>query len=394
MIDSVLRDIFRINLGVKKYERVLLFNDRPSEKENNTPSPPFNKGGQEGFSGEDMSESDMERRSKLGSLSLLIAEIGKNFCKSIILHEYSATGSHGAEPPSELWELAFGEKSIKALKKEKLLLPILKKTIKDKDIKKAEAVIRRYKNKAVNCVIALSNYSTSHTRFRDFLTRVCGCRYASMPLFDVSMLEGAMNVDWKALAKRTRGIAKVVNMAELIKVKTQNGTFITFSKKGRKVISDTGILTRKGSFSNLPAGEVYLAPLEGTANGTLILEWGPTKQFASPITLTIKDSYVTDISGNDEYIEHLRMKLSENKGNGNIAEFGIGTNDAAKRPDNILESEKILGTVHIALGDNSSFGGKVKAPFHQDFIFFKPTVTLIHKDGSRKEILKAGKCAI
>lgn len=215
-----------------------------------------------------------------------------------------------------------------------------------------------------------------------------------MPLFDVSMLEGAMNVDWKALAKRTREIAKVVNMAELIKVKTQNGTFITFSKKGRKVISDTGILTRKGSFSNLPAGEVYLAPLEGTANGTLILEWGPTKQFASPITLTIKDGYVTDISGNDEYIEHLRMKLSENKGNGNIAEFGIGTNHAAKRPDNILESEKILGTVHIALGDNSSFGGKVKAPFHQDFIFFKPTVTLIHKDGSRKEILKAGKCAI
>jgi leucyl aminopeptidase (aminopeptidase T) len=88
------------------------------------------------------------------------------------------------------------------------------------------------------------------------------------------------------------------------------------------------------------------------------------------------------------------MRLSENKGNGNIAEFGVGTNHAAKRPDNILESEKILGTVHIALGDNSSFGGKVKAPFHQDFIFFKPTVTLIHKDGSRKEILKAGKCAI
>ena len=154
---TALRDIFRINLGVKKYERVLLFNDRPSEKE-------------------DIDESDMERRSKLRSLSLLTAEIGKNFCKSIILHEYPATGSHGAEPPSELWELAFGEKTIKALKKEQLLLPILKKTIKDKDIKKAEDIIRRYKNNAVNCAIALSNYSTSHTRFRDFLTRVCGCQ--------------------------------------------------------------------------------------------------------------------------------------------------------------------------------------------------------------------------
>jgi leucyl aminopeptidase (aminopeptidase T) len=375
MIDSVLRDIFRINLGVKKYERVLLFNDTPSEKEI-------------------IDESDMERRSKLGSLSLLTAEIGKNFCKSIILHEYSATGSHGAEPPLELWELAFGEKLIKALTKEKLLLPILKKNAPDKDIKKAEGIIRRYKNNAVNCAIALSNYSTSHTRFRDFLTRVCGCRYASMPLFDVSMLEGAMNVDWKALAKRTREIAKVVNMAELIKVKTQNGTFISFSKKGRKARSDTGILTRKGSFSNLPAGEVYLAPLEGTANGRLVLEWAPTRQFESPITLTVKDGYVVDVSGEDKYAEYLNIRLSERRENGNIAELGIGTNDAAKRPDNILESEKIFGTIHIALGDNSSFGGKVKTPFHQDFIFFKPTVTLIHNDGSRRSILKDGRCAI
>jgi aminopeptidase len=372
LIDSVLRDIYRINLGVKKYERVLLFNDRVSEKE-------------------DINESDLERRSKLRYLSLLAADIGKYFCKSITFHEYAATGSHGAEPPSKLWELAFGEKTVETLKKERLLLPILKKTAKNQDIKRAEDIIRKHKNNAVNCVIALSNYSTSHTRFRDFLTRVCGCRYASMPLFDISMLEGAMNVDWKALAKRTMGIAKVINMAEFIRVKTPNGTYISFSKKGRRARSDTGILTRQGSFGNLPAGEVFLAPLEETANGKLVLEWGPTRQLESPLILTVKDGYVTDVSGEDKYAEYLNMRLSERKENGNIAELGIGTNDAAKRPDNILESEKILGTVHIALGDNSSFGGNVKTPFHQDFVFFKPTVTLIYKDGSRKDILKAGR---
>lgn len=372
MIKFVLRDIFRINLRVKKYERVLLFNDRVSEKE-------------------DINESDLERRSKLRYLSLLAADIGKNFCKSIAFHEYAATGSHGAEPPSKLWELAFGEKTVKTLKKERLLLPILKKTARDQDIKRAEDIIRRHKNNAVNCVIALSNYSTSHTRFRDFLTRVCGCRYASMPLFDISMLEGAMNIDWKALAKRTIGIAKVVNKAEFIRVKTPNGTYISFSKKGRRARSDTGILTRQGSFGNLPAGEVFLAPLEGTANGKLVVEWGPTRQLESPMILTVKDGYVTDVSGEDKYAEYLNKRLSERKENGNIAELGIGTNDAAKRPDNILESEKILGTVHIALGDNSSFGGNVKTPLHQDFVFFKPTVTLIYKDGSRKDILKAGR---
>jgi aminopeptidase len=367
-----LRNIFKVNLGVKKSERVLVFNDMVTGKTV-------------------LSDSDRERILKLRVLSLLTAEIGKYFCKTIISFEYPATGSHGAEPPPGLWKLAFGEKPVEELKKEKLLAQLLKKTARDSDIKKAEHIINKYKKGAVNCVIALSNYSTSHTRFRDFLTRICRCRYASMPLFDISMLEGAMNVDWKALAKRTKGIAKIVQPAEVIRIKTPNGTNIAFSKSGRKTAVDTGILTRPGSFSNLPAGEVYLAPLEGTANGKLVLEWSPSRQLTSPVTLTVSNGYVVDISGSEEYAEHLRKKLEERHENGNIAELGIGTNNAAKRPDNILESEKILGTIHIALGDNSSFGGNVKTPFHQDFIFFKPTVTLIYRDGSREEILKGGR---
>jgi aminopeptidase len=372
LITCTLRDIFRVNLSVKKHERVLLFNDKVTEKE-------------------DISESDRERRLKLRCLSMLAAETGKSFCKSIVSFEYPATGSHGSEPPQELWELAFGEKAVMALKKDAIFNPILNKTAKEKDIERAENIIRRYNKNAVDCVIALSNFSTSHTRFRDFLTRICGCRYASMPLFDISMLEGSMNVDWKALAKMTDRIAKLVKTAEHIEVKTPNGTRISFSAKGRKVVSDTGILTRQGSFSNLPAGEVYLAPVEGTAQGRLVLEWSPTRQLTSPVTVTVKDGCVADISGKDEYTEYLRMKLAERPENRNIAELGIGTNKAAKRPDNILEAEKIFGTIHLAFGDNSSFGGKVQTPFHKDFVFFKPTVTLIKKNGTRKELLKAGR---
>ncbi|MFZ6017515.1 MAG: aminopeptidase [Nitrospirota bacterium] len=369
---EISRAIFKVNLGVKKSERVLLFTDRPSVKEV-------------------IDESDIERRSRLKCISLLAAEIGRNYCKSITFYEYESTGSHGAEPPLGLWEIAFGEKTVEALRKDKILNPILKKNTRDQDIKKAEYIIRKHKNNAVNCIIALSNYSTSHARFRDFLTRICRTRYASMPLFDVSMLEGPMNVDWKGLAKRTIEIEKRVNRAESIEIRTSNGTYISFSKKGRRAKSDTGILTRRGAFGNLPAGEVFLAPLEGTANGKLILEWAPTRQLKSPITLTVRDGYVVDVAGADEYAEYLNARLSERRENGNIAELGIGTNDRATRPDNILESEKILGTIHIALGDNSSFGGTVKTPFHQDFVFFKPTVTLIHKDGNRETILKAGR---
>ncbi len=372
MITEVLRNIFRVNLGIKKTERVLIFTDRPSPDEEI-----------------DISEAD--RRSKLKCITFLASEIGKSFAKEVIVYEYPATGSHGAEPPLELWEIAFGKRAVAALQKSSVVNRILEKNADISDIEKAEGILSKFTKDSVNAVIALSNYSTSHTRFRDLLTRICRARYASMPLFEISMLEGPMNVDWKSLSKVTKQIAREVSKAEKIEITTANSSHISFSIRGRKAMTDTGILTEPGSFGNLPAGEVYLAPVEGTAIGRLILEWAPTRELKSPVTLIVKEGYVKDILGDEEYTEVLRKKLSERKENANIAELGIGTNNRAKRPDNILESEKIMGTIHIALGDNSSFGGSVKAPFHQDFVFFKPTVTLVHKDGKRNVLMKKGK---
>lgn len=372
MLTDSIRAIYKTNLGVRKGERVLIFTDIIS-------------------SAELMDSMERCRRERLRDIALLTAEIGKSFTEKISYHDYTATGSHGAEPHEELWGIAFGEKALKELKKHRLLKLLLKKEINDEGIKKAETIISRHKKSAANAAIALPNYSTSHTRFRDFLTRVCGCRYASMPLFDAFMLEGAMNVDWKGLAKRTAAIARVVNRAEAIEIKTPNGTHLTMSKHGRKALADTGILTRQGSFGNLPAGEVYMAPLEGTAKGELILEWAPTRELKSPIKLTVKNGLVAVIEGDEPYKDVLRSKINERKENANIAELGIGTNNKAKRPDNILESEKILGTIHIALGDNSSFGGNVRTPFHQDFVFFKPTLTLSSKDGEKTVLMRDGK---
>jgi len=369
---SVIRSIFRVNLGLRNTERCLIFTDSPSDKEVLGPK-------------------EAERRSRLKCVAFLAAETGKGLSKGILFHEYPATGAHGAEPPAELWRLAFGKRAVAALEKRGLLDRLLKKEMDAVSLSEAEAVIARWQEDAVDAVVALANYSTSHTRFRDLLTRVCGARYASMPLFDVSMLEGPMNPDWKRLAARSREIASRVRKAEGVEITTGNGTRISFSIRGRKVLADTGILTRPGSFGNLPAGEVFLAPLEGTAEGKLVLDWAPTRQLESPVTLTVRKGLVESISGDEEFADQLREKVSEKAENRNIAELGIGTNERAKRPDNILESEKIMGTVHIALGDNSSFGGKVQTPFHQDFVFFKPTVTLVHKDGTRALLMKKGK---
>jgi hypothetical protein len=144
---------------VKKHERVLVFTDSISVKE-------------------DLSGADRERRTKLASLALLSAEIGKTFCKTRYF-TYPSTGNHGAEPPSDIWKLAFGKATVEALKKNRLLSPILKKTAGDDDIKRAEDIIRKQKDAAVDCVVALSNYSTSHTG--SGICQICGCRMQACP---------------------------------------------------------------------------------------------------------------------------------------------------------------------------------------------------------------------
>jgi aminopeptidase len=60
----------------------------------------------------------------------------------------------------------------------------------------------------------------------------------------------------------------------------------------------------------------------------------------------------------------------------NVAEFGVGTLDTARISGNVLEDEKALGTIHIALGNNASMGGRVTAPVHLDAVVRKPSVWL------------------
>jgi len=173
MLTGAVREIFHTNLGVKRTERVLVFTDRPTKRDV-------------------VSDEDLQRWLRLKEdISMLLVETGRGFAREVSFYCYPSRGGHGVEPPEGLWKAAFGEKAVEALKEKRLLRAIIQKKASPEKIEEAEEIIRRYSAQAVDVVIALSNYSTSHTRFRDLLTRVCSARYASMPLFDVQMLEGA-----------------------------------------------------------------------------------------------------------------------------------------------------------------------------------------------------------
>jgi leucyl aminopeptidase (aminopeptidase T) len=63
----------------------------------------------------------------------------------------------------------------------------------------------------------------------------------------------------------------------------------------------------------------------------------------------------------------------------NIAELGIGTNHEASVSGNILEDEKVMGTIHVAFGNNISMGGTCNVGIHIDGVVTKPTVFIDQK---------------
>jgi leucyl aminopeptidase (aminopeptidase T) len=246
--------------------------------------------------------------------------------------------------------------------------------------------------KSVDITIAITTYSLSHTDARENACKA-GVRVASMPLFLADMFYegGSMAADYTAIRRESESFAKEITGAKEIAVTTKGGTDVKFSLVGRKGMSEGGIYAEKGAWGNLPAGEAYSTPLEGTGNGKLVVEKGWHPYLKENMTITFKNGNVTEILGGGSVGDELRNLLKPGineepySSRRNMAEFGIGTNPNAKRPDNTLESEKIRGTVHIAVGDNAHMGGKVHADLHQDFIQPKPNVwvdgRLIMKEG-------------
>ena len=149
---------------------------------------------------------------------------------------------------------------------------------------------------------------------------------------------------------------------------------------------------KPGQWSNLPAGEAYIAPLEGTAQGELMVEkeWYPNLK--ENMVITFEKGLACKVQGGGNTNRKLKEILGLGPGKTrrenrcNLGELGIGTNPKARRTDITIEAEKIRGTLHIGMGDNSHMGGKVVADYHQDFVVPGPDLFL---DG--KKVMDQGR---
>jgi len=222
-------------------------------------------------------------------------------------------------------------------------------------------------------VLIPTTKSLSHTKARKEACAT-GARLASMPGITNYVFLRVSDADLNQITDLNKKIGEILDKGREVHVTTEKGTDIKFSINRRNAKQDSGLLLKKGDSGNIPAGEVFLAPVEGTANGVFIIDngVGGIGRTKKEIRVEVKDGFAVKIEGNNELVKTLQKVKDKNAYN--IAEFGIGTNKKARITGNTLEDEKVLGTCHIAFGNNSGFGGKISVPVHIDGIISKPTI--------------------
>ena len=322
-------DMLRVNMGLKAGETLVVATDVPRVIDWQRDSP-------------DRIEEMLER----AMLARLVADVAaERFPRCAVeLLPYPCTGSNGAEPA-------------------------------------ADAAARM---RAADVVLAITTYSMSHTDAREEIVKAGG-RAASMPRFEARMLEpgGPMAADYGQIAADCRAWADLLTPAVHVRVRTPYGTDLAFSVEGRPGQVDDGIYDGTGAsrWGNLPAGEAYIIPLEGTAEGQLVTPAGWYPDLHQEMVFRVERGEVVEVRGGGAVGDELRQRFRIGdddpvyRARRNLAELGIGTNPNAERPDNVLEAEKIKGTVHIGVGDNIHMGGRVESDSHEDLV--QPEADLI-----------------
>ena len=242
--------------------------------------------------------------------------------------------------------------------------------------------------KNYDVVVIVTTKSLSHTNARRNASKK-GVRIASMPGVTGDMIERTLTADYNKVKKISDGVYKLYKGRKKIRLVTKEGTDVLIYIN-KSPFNDVGIYHKKGDFGNLPAGEVGFAPVEGKTEGVVVIDktMAGIGKLKSNIKFEIEGGFVKRISGEEDAKKLSKLlKGFKNEDVYNIAEFSIGTNYKAKVTGITLEDEKVYGTVHMALGDNTSYpGGHIKAPTHLDGVISSPTVFI-----DEKKVMDRGK---
>lgn len=222
--------------------------------------------------------------------------------------------------------------------------------------------------------VCVTRYSLTHTAARK-QAAAAGTRVATMPGITEDMFtHGAITAEYSKVKQLTEHVTALLTAASTVRIEKE-GYSLSFSIAEREGVPSTGLYLNPGESGNLPSGEAYIAPMEGTAQGQIVVDGSIAGIGAleNPLLLNISEGRLVAAEGDTG--PELLLMLGDGDGR-MLGEFGIGTNDKARITGIVLEDEKVYGTIHVAFGSNNTFGGVVAAGVHIDAVVQKPDVYL------------------
>jgi len=225
---------------------------------------------------------------------------------------------------------------------------------------------------AADLVIGATRYNITHTSARIEAQKM-GVKVIALPECDGDdfFLAKGWDVDFAGVAPQIEALANALTNAQTACVRSKLGTNLTCSVAGRSGRALTGFANTK----DVSAGyclEASLAPVEGTANGVIVVNAsipGLCLIESEPVTITIENGMATSIVGGRE-AEAFRSLLSSFNDPlvYNLGELGVGMNPNCQLDGTMLSDESVYGAIQLALGTSFYIGGTVKAAAHYDTI--------------------------
>lgn len=220
-----------------------------------------------------------------------------------------------------------------------------------------------------------------------------GARVGHSPGVEMGMFEYPMTADFREMKLKAEALKKKFEGVKSVRLTTKAGTDVSFSIEGRDFAND--ITIKPGHMGNLPAGEMWCAPVEHSMNGIIVVDGsiGDLGQVKEPLTITVKNGFIMGLESKDKALVKRVKELTSVDHEASLAgEFGIGLNPKARLTGNLLEDEKAGGTLHIAFGANEDMpGGQNKSKTHRDFLFKAPSIItdtgkVLMKDGEFQDL--------
>ena len=219
-------------------------------------------------------------------------------------------------------------------------------------------------------------------------------RVGHMPGITEDIFASSMDIDYASMEQMCDDLALALTVGE-------SSHLLTFAdgQEPAQLVIGLGAWARRGvvssgripagTWGNLPGGETFIAPLEGTAHGSFFLNGSFKGQVLPPgeaLRLEFESGRLVDVSGGETLKQRFWHLTADARESGDknwnvLAELGIGVNSKIERLfGNPLSDEKCMGTAHIAIGDNTDFGGESRSKIHEDLITRSPSLRIGGKD--------------